>query len=68
MQDESENRKGTKRREASGAGARNVDSSWQDESSFGKVDVAETEDFAEHNPGEPEGNTNNTEQGVRMLP
>ena len=45
-----------------------MDSSKQDESSFGEVDVAETEELAKHNPGEPEGNTNNTEQSVRMFP
>jgi hypothetical protein len=48
--------------------AKNWDSTEQDESSFGEVDVAETEELAEHDPGVPEGNTNNTEQGVRMLP
>ena len=32
------------------------------------ADVAETEELAEHDPGEQEGNTNNTYQGVRMLP
>ena len=45
-----------------------MDFSKQDESSFGEVDVAETDELAKHDPGEPEGNTNNTEQGVRMLP
>ena len=30
-----------------------MDSFEQDESSFGEVDVAETEELAEHNPGEP---------------
>ena len=45
--------------------AKNWDSTEQDESSFGEVDVAETEEHAEHDPGVPEGNTNNTEQGVR---
>ena len=45
-----------------------MDSSEQDESSFGEVDAAETEELAEHDPGEPEENTNNTEQRVRMLP
>ena len=40
----------------------------EDESSFGEGNVAETEELAEHDPGEPEGNMNNTEQGVRMLP
>ena len=30
--------------------------------------MAETEELPEHDPGEPEGNMNNTEQGVRMLP
>ena len=32
-----------------------MDSSEQDESSFGEVDVAEKEELAEHDPGEPEG-------------
>ena len=45
-----------------------MDSSEQDESSFWEVDVAETEELAEHDPGELEGNTTNTEQGVRKLP
>ena len=45
-----------------------MDSSEQDEPSFGEVDVAETEELGEHDPGEPEGKTHNTEQGVRMLP
>ena len=45
-----------------------MDSSEQDESSFEEVDVAEMEDFAENNPGEPGENTDNTEQGVGMLP
>ena len=66
MRDEFENKKG--RGEAQEAGAKNLNSSKQDYSSFAEVDVAETEELAEHNPGEPEGNTNNTEQGVRMLP
>ena len=35
------------------AGAKNLDSSKQDESSFGEVDVAETDELAEHDPGEP---------------
>ena len=35
---------------------------------FGEVDVAETEELSELNPGEPEGNRNNTEQGVGLLP
>ncbi len=39
MRDESENGKGLG--EALGAGAKNLDSSKQDESSFGEVDVAE---------------------------
>ena len=30
--------------------------------------MAETEELAEHDPGEPGGNTDNTEQGVGMLP
>ena len=55
MQDESKNGKGLG--EAKGAGAKNLDSSKQDESSFGEVDVAETEKLAEHDPGEPGGNT-----------
>ena len=38
------------------------------ESSFKEVDVAETEEFLEHDPGEPEGNMNKTEQVVWMLP
>jgi len=46
------------------SGAKNFDSSKQDESSFGEVDVAETEKLAEHDPGEPGRNTDNTEQGV----
>ena len=46
--------------EASGAGAKNLDSSKQDESSFGEVDVAETEELAEYDPGEPGENTDNT--------
>ena len=41
-----------------------MDSFEQDESSFGEVDVAETEKLAEHDPGEPWGNTDNTDQGV----
>ena len=55
MQDESENGKGLRR--GIKAGAKNLDSSKQDESSFGEVDVAETEELAEHDPGEPGGNT-----------
>ena len=66
LRDESENRK--ELREAQGAGAKNLDSSKQDEFFFWEVDVAETEELPEHDPGEPEGNMNNTEQGVRMLP
>ena len=46
------------------AGAKNFDSSKQGESSFGEVDVAETEELAEHDPGEPWGNTDNTDHGV----
>ena len=45
-----------------------MDSSEQDESSFREVGVAESEELAEHDKGEPEGNTNYKEQGVRMLP
>ena len=45
-----------------------MDFSEEDESSLGEVVVAETEELAEHDPGEPEGNTSNTEQGVRILP
>ena len=41
MRDESENERGL--REALGAGAKNLDSSNQDEPSFGEVDVAERE-------------------------
>ena len=44
MRDESENGKGL--REAKGAGAKHLDSFEQDESSFGEVDVAETEKLA----------------------
>ena len=58
MRDESANGKGLG--EAPGAGAKNLDSSEQDESSFEEVDVAETEELAEHDPGEPGGNTDNT--------
>ena len=43
-----------------------MDSSEQDEFSFGEVDVTETEELAENDPVEPEGNMNNTEQGVRF--
>ena len=53
--------------EAERAGTKNLDSSEQDESSFREVGVAEREELAEHNLGEPEGNTNYTEQGVRLL-
>ena len=45
-----------------------MDFSEQDEFSFGEVDMAETEELAENDSGEPEGNTDNTEQGVGMLP
>ena len=41
--------------EGYGAGAKNLD-----ESSFGEVDVAETEELAEHDPGEPGENTDYT--------
>ena len=52
MRDEFENGKGLG--EALGAGAKNLDSSVQDKSSFGEVDEAEAEELAEHYPSEPE--------------
>ena len=47
----------------------NLDSSEQDESSFAELDVAETEELAEHDSGEQGEGLGNTEQsvGVGML-
>ena len=67
MRDEFENKKG--RGEAQEAGAKNLNSSKQDYSSFAEVDVAETEELAEHNLGELKEGLGDTEQrvGVGML-
>ena len=52
MWDESENGKSK---------AKILDTSKQEESSFEEVDLVEMEEFAENNPGDPGGNTDNTE-------